>query len=95
MNYFLLILVTFYLIYTLNFAIRFNKANTIFNDNKMLIHNFLIWIIPFFWIMIIKSTMKPTPGSGKFKVKSDAGFDESGIGVWGDDDGHHTTDSGN
>jgi hypothetical protein len=53
-------------------------------------------MIPFFWIMIIKAMIKPTPGSGKFKkTKPSAGFYESGIGIWGHDDGHnHHSDEG-
>jgi hypothetical protein len=37
-----------------------------------------------------------TPGSGKFKkTKPRAGFYESGIGIWGHDDGHnHHTSEG-
>lgn len=97
MIYFLTIVFVIYAIYTLNFALKFNRTNTIFNDNQMLMHNFLIWIIPFFWIMILKAMIKPTSGSSKFKkTKPGAGFHESGIGIWGHDDGHnHHGDDGN
>ena len=95
MIYFLGIVFVIYFIYTLNFAIKFNRMNTIFSDNQKLIHNFLIWIIPFFWIMVIKTTLKPTPGSSKFKKsKQDAGFYESGIGIWGHESEHNNGDSG-
>ena len=84
-----------YFIYTLNFAIKFNRTNTAFSGNQKLVHNFLIWIIPFFWIMIVKTMTKPTPGSDKFKkTKLDSGFHESGIGIFGNDDGHHHNDGG-
>lgn len=41
--------------------------------------------------------IKPTSGSSKFKkTKPGAGFHESGIGIWGHDDGHnHHGDDGN
>jgi hypothetical protein len=78
MTYLLIILMAVYLVYTLNFAVKFNKINTIFNHNQKLIHNCLIWIIPFFWIMIIKTMMKPTPGSDKFeKTRPEADFKEN------------------
>jgi magnesium-transporting ATPase (P-type) len=95
--YILAIVFVIYVIYTLNFSIKFNRTNTIFNNNQLLLHNLLIWIIPFFWIVIIKAMIKPTPGSSKFKkTKAKAGFyDESGIGTWGHDDGHiHHSDEG-
>jgi len=95
MVYFLITVFVIYVIYTLSFAIKLNKANTIFNGNQKLIHNILIWIIPFFWIMVIKTIMKPTPGSEKFKkTKPNASFYESGIGIWGNDSSSHHTDSG-
>lgn len=96
MIYFLTILLTVYVIYTFNFAIQFNKTNTSFNENQKLLHNFLIWIIPFFWIMILKTIIKPTSGSDKFKKnKPDAAFYESGIGIWGHGEGHDHSDGGN
>jgi hypothetical protein len=53
-------------------------------------------MIPFFWIMILKAIIEPTPGSAKFKkTKPNAHFYESGIGIWGHDGGHnHHTDEG-
>ena len=78
MIYLLITVLAIYLVYTLNFAIKFNRTSPIFNDNQKLIHMFLIWIIPFFWIMIIKTMMKPTPGSDKFKkTKPEADFKEN------------------
>lgn len=90
MIYFLSILFVLYFAYTLNFAIRFNKTNAGLSANQKLLHHFLIWIIPFFWIAIVKTMITPIPGSGKDKkTRSDAGFYESGIGIWGHDDGNH------
>lgn len=89
MIYLLITALSIYFIYTLNFAIQFNKT-TVFNKNQKLIHNFLIWIIPFFWIIVVKSMIAPTPGSDKLKkTKSKGRFYESGIGIWGLDDEHH------
>ena len=90
MIYFFTIVFAVYFIYTLNFAIKFNRTNTPFSDNQKLLHNFFIWIIPIFWIMIVKTMIRATPGSYKFKkMKQDSGFYESGIGIYGHDDGHH------
>ena len=78
-----------YFLYTLNFAIVFNRTNTVLTDNQKLIHHFLIWIIPFFWIIVVKSMTKPTMGSARFKKgKLGSGFHESGIGAYGHDDLH-------
>jgi hypothetical protein len=48
----------------------------------------LIWLIPFFWIVIIKTMTKPTPGSVNYnkKTKDKGTFSESGLGLWGDGD---------
>jgi magnesium-transporting ATPase (P-type) len=93
MIYFFGILFAIYVIYTLNFAIKFNSTNTVFNDNQILIHNVLIWVIPFFWIMIVKTMINPIPGPDKFKkTKQNPRFYESEIGIWGHS-GHHHTDS--
>ena len=88
--YFLGIVFVTYFIYTLNFAIKFNQTQTTFNSSQKLMHNFLIWMIPFFWIIILNGMMEPTPGSAKYKKsKSGGGFYESGIGIFGPDEEHH------
>lgn len=82
MIYFILTVGTlFYLAYTLNFALRFRKMDTCFTDRQKLVHEILIWLIPFFWIVIVKTLMTPTPGSHDYKKKDeDGGFYESGLG---------------
>lgn len=82
MIYFFLIALTLvYLLYTLNFAIKFNAMDTCFTDKQKLTHEILIWVIPFFWIIIVKTIMKPTPGSHEIRKKDeDEGFYESGLG---------------
>jgi len=80
----------------LNFAIKLNKSVTHLTDNQLLLHNILIWVIPFFWIIILGSILPPTPGLSKSKKgKSNGSFYESGIGIWGAANGHdHHTDGG-
>jgi hypothetical protein len=90
MIYLLTVTFIIYFIHTLNFAIKFNRSTNVFSRNQKLLHNFLIWIIPFIWIIIIKGVTEPTPGSNKFKkTKQEDGFYESGIGVNGHDSNHH------
>jgi len=60
---FLLIpLFIFYLIYTLRYTIEFRK-NILFNKGVKFIHYILFWIIPFFWILLIKNLSKDTKGT--------------------------------
>jgi hypothetical protein len=59
-----------YLIYTIRYAITFSK-NTIFEGKRKKLHSILIWIIPFAWIMLLKSILKRTPGSHEFQDKKD------------------------
>ena len=49
----------FYLTYTTLFAIKFNRTPLIFENKQQLIHNILIWFIPFVWVLILKSLSKP------------------------------------
>jgi hypothetical protein len=96
MIYLLLPIFIFYIAYTLNFALKFNRTETYLSRYQQLYHNILIWMIPFFWIMILKSVVMPTSGSSKFKkTKARVGFYESGIGIWADSDTYHSdADSG-
>ena len=90
MVYFLVVVFVIYFIYTLNFAIKFNEARLPLSSSQKLMHNFLIWMIPFFWIMILKGMLEPTPGSAKYKKSKPHGnLYESGIGIFGDDEHHH------
>jgi hypothetical protein len=89
--YFFAILFAFYFIYTLNFAIRFNRTDTYFTRNVRLLHHVLIWLVPFFWIMIVKTLIDPTPGSHQLKKRNpDGSFYESGLGLWGNDSSHQS-----
>lgn len=81
MIYFASVSFIIYLIYTANFVVKFNKINISFTKGQKIIHNILVWLIPFFWILIIRSMTKPTPGSHNFEDKDeDKGFYESGLG---------------
>jgi len=86
MKYFILFgLLTVYFIWTLRFAIRFNKTDTYFDKGQKRMHNVLIWFVPFIWIMIIKTIAEPTLGSANYnKTKDKETFSESGIGIWSD-----------
>lgn len=59
-----------YLIYTIRYANIFSK-NTIFEGKRKKLHLILIWVIPFVWIMLLKSILKRTPGSHEFQDKKD------------------------
>lgn len=82
MKYFIIFgLLAFYIIWTLRFALDFNKTDAYFNKGPKLIHNVLIWLVPFVWIIVIKNITKQTPGSHNFKKKDDEDtFYESGLG---------------
>lgn len=83
--YFLFVLLIIYFIWTLRYTIKFNRANSFFDKRQKLIHNVLIWVIPFLWIMILKTIMRPTPGTASLKKTKNKGhFYESGIGFLGD-----------
>ena len=49
----------FYFGHTLRFAIRFNKTNHIYNKQQKIVHNILIWLIPFLWIVLLKTLSEP------------------------------------
>ena len=75
------LLLGFYVIWTLRFAIKFNQTDSYFDKRQRILHNILIWIVPFIWIGVIKTITKPTPGSQTFKKKQDDdSFYESGLG---------------
>ena len=86
MKYYLVFgFLTVYFIWTLRFSIKFNRSDLFFNKRQKLIHNVLIWLVPFFWIMVIKTIMQPTQGSvNSKKTKNKGNFYESEIGIWGD-----------
>lgn len=86
MKYYLLFgLLIIYFIWTLRYAIKFNRTDSFFNKRQKLIHNVLIWVVPFLWVMILKTIIKPTPGTASYKkTKGKGDFYESGIGFLSD-----------
>ena len=64
MKVFLLLLPVciFYLIYTIKFTIEFRK-NILFSKNIKVLHYILFWVIPFFWILLVKNMSKDTKGT--------------------------------
>ena len=86
MKYYLLFdLLVVNFIWTLRFAIKFNRTDSFFNKRQKRIHNVLIWVLPIIWILILQAILEPTPGSVKNKkTKNKGNFYESGIGFLGD-----------
>jgi hypothetical protein len=82
--YIFIALALIYFVYTFLFAIKFRKAVTIYSPKQKQLHSILIWLIPFIWVILLKSLTKPAPGSHHYpKKKGDDGFYESGTGSWG------------
>ena len=72
----------FYLVYTAKYAIDF-KRNKLFTGRRKLFHSIMIWIFPFCWILLLKSFLKPIPGSSKFPNKFDSNdYRETGADNW-------------
>jgi hypothetical protein len=81
---FLSIIGIFYIVYTTRYLIHFNR-NNYFTGWLKTFHIFMIWLVPFIWIMLLKSLFKPTPGSHKFIDKEEPdSLTESGLGIWTD-----------
>lgn len=66
---FLAIAFIFYLIFTIRYFLAFKKNHTIFAGKIKIFHLVMMWVIPFFWILILKSLTKPTPGSYEVEKK--------------------------
>ncbi len=49
----------FYIIYTMIFALHFNKEDYFYTEKQKLRHNIMIWLIPFLWIIILKTIRRP------------------------------------
>lgn len=96
MSYILWVAFLAYGIYTLRFALIFNRtADIYFNKKQKVLHSILIWLIPFFWIMIVKTVASPPVETKHSKRgRSNGKFYESGIGIWGSDEGNHSSHGG-
>ncbi len=55
-------IIIFYFAFTLRFYLKF-KRNLIFTGKAKIFHLIMIWLIPFLWILILKSLTKDIPGS--------------------------------
>ena len=94
MEFLLLCGFCFYFIYTLLFAIKFNTTDNFYTGKRKLINNILIWLVPFIWILLLKSLLATAPGSAFFsrRRQSDGSTSyESGLGImdsWNDHSGN-------
>lgn len=67
----LLGMILIYLTYTYKY-IKVLKANALFTPKIKRTHLFMIWIIPFLWILLLKALAKSTPGSHEVDKKQDS-----------------------
>lgn len=81
MEFLLYLFLLFYFLYTLSFALKFNKADILYNKKQRLVHNIMIWIVPFLWIMFLKTMDKPL-GRHSFKKRTDGLANEGDAGWW-------------
>ena len=63
-------IIIFYLIFTIRYFIVLRK-NVIFVGKIKVFHLIMIWLIPFIWILILKSLTKSTPGSYEIENKAE------------------------
>lgn len=66
----LLLLIIVYLSFTIRDLLFLKKIN-IFTKKVKLFHTIMVCIIPFIWIMLIKSLIKSTPGSYEIENKAE------------------------
>ena len=89
----LIICFVFYFLYTVRFAILFNRTDVFFSGKLKLIHNIDIWLVPFIWIALLKHLYKPILGSHQYKKKKLGEDNYSLEGGRDGDYGHRTIDS--
>lgn len=84
--------VTFYLVYTINYTFVLFK-NVFLTGRQKMINLVLIWLIPFIWILFLKTFFKSVPGSHQIKNRKDGdSFIESGLGTLEDTTSYHSND---
>lgn len=86
-------ILAFYLMYTIKYMLTLKK-NPFFKGRRKIFHMLMIWLVPFIWILLLKTFFTPIPGSHRFKNKKDRdhfsekhdrdGFTQSGLDVHGD-----------
>jgi hypothetical protein len=64
------VLIISYFVITIRYLLVFRKS-VIFTGNVRVLHVVLIWLIPFIWILILKSLTKSTPGSFEVETKEE------------------------
>jgi len=83
--------VVIYLVYTTRYSFVLFR-NVYLTKRQKNINLILIWLIPFIWILFLKTFFQSTPGSHQVKIKKNPdSFTESGLGVF-DDMSHHSND---
>jgi len=80
--YFLAFCFIIHFLYTLSFAIWFNRTATGFGRKQMIVHNIMIWVFPIIWIIILKAIEKPTLGRRKQQPKPGVVSARESIGAW-------------
>ena len=92
-KYILIVLpIAFYFIYTIRYSFLLSK-NIFLTRRQKAINLILIWIIPFIWILFLKTFFQSTPGSHQIKNKKNSdSFAESGLGVFNDSSSYHSND---
>ncbi len=61
--------IIFYFIITIRYFLTF-RYNKIFTGKIKVFHLVMIWLIPFVWILMLKSLTTSTPGSHEVKDKN-------------------------
>ena len=72
----LAVFILFYLIYTIRYTIVFSK-NNFFTGRRKIFHLIMIWLIPFLWTLLLKTVIKPTPGSYQIDEKKDEEYKDN------------------
>lgn len=71
---FIFLLLLFYVLHTLSYAIYFsNTSKNLFDKKQRRYHQIMMWLVPFFWIAHLKSKINRlnSYGSNKRKTRAD------------------------
>lgn len=69
-EYILMLFFLFYLIFTIRYALVFRNT-IIFSGCLKTFHQIMIWLVPFFWILILQAISKSAPGTWQVEKKED------------------------
>ena len=81
MEFLIYLFLLFYFLYTLSFALKFNKTDVFYTKKQRLTHNIMIWVIPFIWIIILKALDKPMRRHA-FKKQTVSSTNDGDAGWW-------------